>query len=286
MPQWPAHAAAVRLRQLHPLHCRWPTRRAVAITAPTGIAATHISGTTIHAAFGVGVPWHVSDFERRMRGNPTRAKAVAQHLEVRPGPPDEAYMLSLTLRTHSAWQQYSLLVCTAHLTRAKVLLVDEVSMLAAEFLDLLDEQLRALVSIWGRGLAATGKGEKPAKLPAFGGVQLVACGDFFQLPPIPSRVPRQTWPRLRPEDVKQGRAVLYSGLDRSKREELFLNRGFAFQVRPSMCVCTCSATVLQWSCRATVLLQCTRGAPPPPPPPPPSGSPVGLPRGELALTTS
>ena len=165
--------------------------RAVAITAPTGIAATHIGGTTIHAAFGVGVPSHVSDFERRMRGNPTRAKAVAQHLEV--------------------------------------LLVDEVSMLAAEFLDLLDEQLRALVSLFGRGVAAAGKGEKPAKLPAFGGVQLVACGDFFQLPPIPSRVPQQTWPRLRPEDIKQGRAVLYSGLDRSKREELFLNRGFAFQ---------------------------------------------------------
>jgi len=165
--------------------------RAVAITAPTGIAATHIGGTTIHAAFGVGVPSHVSDFERRMRGNPTRAKAVARHLEV--------------------------------------LLVDEVSMLAAEFLDHLDEQLRALVSLFGRGVAAAGKGEKPAKLPAFGGVQLVACGDFFQLPPIPSRVPQQTWPRLRPEDIKQGRAVLYSGLDRSKREELFLNRGFAFQ---------------------------------------------------------
>ena len=125
------------LREVYAQH--WS--RAVAITAPTGIAATHIGGTTIHAAFGVGVPLHVSDFERRMRGNPTRAKAVAQHLEV--------------------------------------LLVDEVSMLAAEFLDLLDEQLRALVSTFGRGVAGAGKGEKPAKLPAFGGVQLIACGDFF-----------------------------------------------------------------------------------------------------------
>ena len=61
----------------------------------------------------------------------------------------------------------------------EVLLVDEVSMLAAEFLDLLDEQLRALVSTFGRGVAGAGKGEKPAKLPAFGGVQLIACGDFF-----------------------------------------------------------------------------------------------------------
>ena len=166
--------------------------RAVAITAPTGIAATHIGGTTIHSATGVGVPSHHSDFERRMRGgNASRAKALAQHLEV--------------------------------------LLVDEVSMLAAEFLDLLDEQLRALVAQFGRGVHLKGKGEKPAKLPAFGGIQIVACGDFFQLPPIVGKVPLQTWSRLRDADLKQGRAVLYSGLDASRREELFLNRGFAFQ---------------------------------------------------------
>ena len=98
----------------------------------------------VEAAFGVGVPLHVSDFERRMRGNPTRAKAVAQQLEV--------------------------------------LLVDEVSMLAAEFLDLLDEQLRALVATFGRGVAAAGKGEKPAKLPAFGGVQLIAVSCRTRMP--------------------------------------------------------------------------------------------------------
>ena len=101
--------------------------RAVAITAPTGIAATHIGGTTIHAAFGVGVPLHVSDFERRMRGNPTRAKAVAQHLEV--------------------------------------LLVDEVSMLAAEFLDLLDEQLRALVSTSAGASPARARARSPPSCP-------------------------------------------------------------------------------------------------------------------------
>ena len=66
-------------------------------------------------------------------------------------------------------------------------------MLSAEFLDLLDEQLRKLVARFGRGPDNIHRGEKPSSVPPFGGVQLICCGDFFQLPPIPGRVPTRLW---------------------------------------------------------------------------------------------
>ena len=59
--------------------------KAVAITAPTGIAATHIGGTTIHSAMGVGVPQLHEDFASRMgSGGPAgRGKQIAVHLQAR-----------------------------------------------------------------------------------------------------------------------------------------------------------------------------------------------------------
>lgn len=110
----------------------------------------------------------------------------------------------------------------------KVLLIDEVSMLAAEFLDLLDEQLCKLVARHGRGPENEFRGEKPCNIPPFGGVQLICCGDYFQLPPITGRVPMETWSRLSERALREHRAVLCTGLDQ-REQELFLNRGFAFQ---------------------------------------------------------
>ena len=91
----------------------------LAITAPTGIAATHIGGTTIHSAAGVGVPTFAVDFKK-------------------------------------CWGKKEAI------RRWNVLILDEVSMLSGEFWDWLFTVLMEI---------------NPT-------VQLIFCGDFFQLPPI------------------------------------------------------------------------------------------------------
>jgi ATP-dependent exoDNAse (exonuclease V) alpha subunit len=100
----------------------------VAVTATTGLAATHLGGNTIHAWSGIGV-----------------------HDEL---PRKFADKLSKQRRDL--------------INKADILIIDEISMLHDFRLDLVDEALRL----------ARGKAEP------FGGVQVVLCGDFFQLPPI------------------------------------------------------------------------------------------------------
>ena len=71
----------------------------------------------------------------------------------------------------------------SRLKAAKVLIIDEVSMLHYYQLDMIDAICRRL----RRGVAIKAKkGEMPSLaegLP-FGGLQVILCGDFFQLPPI------------------------------------------------------------------------------------------------------
>ena len=55
-----------------------------------------------------------------------------------------------------------------HMERTRVLVIDEISMLHARQLDLVNRVIRSFK-----------ENEEP-----FGGIQLVLCGDFFQLPPI------------------------------------------------------------------------------------------------------
>ncbi len=102
----------------------------VGITASTGIAATHINGRTIHSWAGIGI----------------EDKLSSKHL-------------------------YSLLNSTKFQNRfakTKVLIIDEVSMLHAVRLDLVDQVCRAFKN-----------GQEP-----FGGIQVILVGDFFQLPPV------------------------------------------------------------------------------------------------------
>ena len=101
-----------------------------AITASTGIAATHINGMTIHSWSGVGIKTKLdkNDLDK-IASNSYIAKRVR---------------------------------------RAKVLIIDEVSMLAPETLSMIDAICREI---------------KQSSEP-FGAIQIVLVGDFFQLPPV------------------------------------------------------------------------------------------------------
>lgn len=102
----------------------------VAVTASTGIAATHMGGTTIHSWSGIGIKDRI-------------------------GPSD--------LRNMSTKQYLK-----KNLEKAKVLIIDEISMLHRNQLDMVNQVLKHF------------KDQKSA----FGDIQLILAGDFFQLPPI------------------------------------------------------------------------------------------------------
>lgn len=102
--------------------------RSVAVTATTGLAATHLNGTTIHAWSGIGVH---DEFTKQMAGKLAKTRREL-------------------------------------IRKADVLVIDEISMLHDFRLDMVDEMLR-----FAR--------ENPEP---FGGIQVVLCGDFFQLPPV------------------------------------------------------------------------------------------------------
>lgn len=99
------------------------------ITASTGIAATHINGRTIHSWCGMGIEENMNQQVR----NSIAKGDLKQRLK-----------------------------------KSEVLIIDEISMLSANRLDLVDSICRAVR-----------KNEHP-----FGGLQVVLSGDFFQLPPV------------------------------------------------------------------------------------------------------
>lgn len=102
----------------------------VSVTASTGIAATHLEGTTIHAWSGIGIRDNLTP--RQLAGLKSK-KYLQKHME-----------------------------------KTKVLIIDEISMLHKRQLDLVNRVIKTF--------RETDE--------AFGGIQLVLCGDFFQLPPI------------------------------------------------------------------------------------------------------
>lgn len=102
----------------------------VAVTASTGIAATHMNGMTIHGWAGIGIKDEISEYD-------------LEQLE------DKQYL----------WKRFD---------KARVLIIDEVSMLHAHRLDIVERVCRKFK-----------RNDKP-----FGGLQIILSGDFFQLPPI------------------------------------------------------------------------------------------------------
>lgn len=102
----------------------------VSVTASTGIAATHLEGTTIHAWSGIGIKDSLS---------------LSNLRELK----EKKYLKK-------------------NIDRSKVLIIDEISMLHRRQFELVNEVIKFFK-----------ENDK-----AFGGVQLVLCGDFFQLPPV------------------------------------------------------------------------------------------------------
>lgn len=102
----------------------------VAITASTGIAATHMNGQTIHSWSGIGIKDQIS---LRYLSTMKQRKYFRDKME-----------------------------------KVKVLIIDEISMLHRNQLDLVNQVLKFFKeNDW-----------------AFGGIQVIFSGDFFQLPPI------------------------------------------------------------------------------------------------------
>lgn len=100
------------------------------ITASTGIASTHIGGMTIHSWSGLGIKNDLSIYD-------LEAMLEKEYIVKR-------------------------------ITKAKVLIIDEISMLSSKTLDMIE-----------RVCSYIRNSDKP-----FGGLQVVFVGDFFQLPPI------------------------------------------------------------------------------------------------------
>jgi hypothetical protein len=105
----------------------------VAVTASTGIAATHIGGMTIHSWSGIGARDTLTSYDLdQIAGKERLAKRI---------------------------------------NKAQVLVLDEISMLDGRVLDMVDSVCRTL----------------RRRNEAFGGLQVVLVGDFFQLPPVTLR---------------------------------------------------------------------------------------------------
>ncbi len=105
----------------------------VAVTASTGIAATHIGGMTIHTWSGIGIRDTLTQYDLDFIAG--KEKTVKR------------------------------------IQKAKVLVIDEISMLDGRVLDMVEAVCRTIRR----------NGD------SFGGLQVILVGDFFQLPPIAGR---------------------------------------------------------------------------------------------------
>ena len=110
---------------------------AIAVAAPTGLAAKNVEGTTIHRWLNML--------------------------------PDE-------LVRYAVSENYIPKRRSTGLGSLEILIIDEVSMLPAYMLDVIDKRLRAA---------------KRKKNIPFGGVQVILFGDFNQLPPVSKDLPKE-----------------------------------------------------------------------------------------------
>lgn len=141
--------------------------KTIAVTATTGLAATHLGGNTIHAWSGIGV--HDELPKNFYKDLPKGRKDMIE--------------------------------------KTDVLVIDEISMLHDFRLDMIDEVARKI----------------RRKDEPFGGLQVILCGDFFQLPPVNRRDSRQggfvvhsmAWHALNP-------VICYLGEQHRQNDDAFL----------------------------------------------------------------
>lgn len=123
----------------------------VYVTASTGIAACQVGGITLHTFAGVGL---------------AKYKAESLVFKVKKDP-----------------------VAVKRWRKVKVIVIDEISMLAGEFFDKVEYVARKIR-----------EDERP-----FGGIQVVLCGDFLQLPPVMAKhlcFECECWPRVVQKSVE------------------------------------------------------------------------------------
>ncbi|MBR2830758.1 AAA family ATPase [Candidatus Saccharibacteria bacterium] len=106
------------------------TKKQIAIVAPTGIAALNVGGQTIHSFFRLTTDVQDAKDHKKVTSNLDRIKSILRRLDC--------------------------------------LVIDEISMVGADIIDMIDAKMR-----FARGT------DQP-----FGGCQIVAFGDLYQLPPI------------------------------------------------------------------------------------------------------
>lgn len=117
-------------------YIEWLRERGVepSVTASTGIAATHVNGMTIHSWSGIGIKKDINEYD--IENIQSREKTYRRIVE------------------------------------AKILIIDEISMLDARTLESIDRVLRTL------------RRRPMMEEQPFGGLQVIFVGDFFQLPPV------------------------------------------------------------------------------------------------------
>ena len=120
-----------------------------AITASTGIAATHIGGYTVHSWSGIGIKRNLSAYD---------LDRISQNEKV-----------------------------VKRIRSTKILIIDEVSMLSASTLAMVDAVCREILD----------------PLKPFGGLQVLLVGDFFQLPPVTPRQESEEEPNMFAESASQ-----------------------------------------------------------------------------------
>jgi ATP-dependent DNA helicase PIF1 len=119
------------------------TRKKYIVVAPTGIAAINAGGVTIHSMFGLPLRTFLPTLERI-------DSDVANNI------PD--------LINHFRYRKDKLKL----LREIEIIIIDEVSMLRADVLDMMDFSLRTV----------------RRNQQKFGGVQMLFIGDLYQLPPV------------------------------------------------------------------------------------------------------